>query len=397
MFVCCRSWWPLYRYVLARLILCISHLLSVPPAEFLYEIARVDARSGPAVGEQGPDEPADGAQGPPTAAIAAASGLCSTVATAAGSQTDSESCHIALKAAFEMLNLLALREDVEDCDGSKREQMHRFVAMLLPRLKRFEKPCGQGGWLFHVNLHAVVVWAVFSSEIHREHMISGSGLAAKLSSPGSHGGPHLLNASHAASQEGLLIGRLCFQHRLGFDLPVLSCAELVTSSGSKAVCYLEVFNGNKHGPDTGKGEADTFAEPTSVTLIHGALCSFDVYLERQAAREISGSKLRCLHLSWALCPSICFQLATLCSSERGLCRLPKATAAPSDLSNSQAVPSGYWPPPLRRAILVHRLCIPPPALCDIACPGLAEPHLPSLCLSKVRCLRKSSSMLLNYP
>lgn len=368
MILCCRSWWPLYRYVLARLILCVSHLLSLPPAEFLYDVARIDNRTLSASG--GPQQPA-------ATAVEPASNACSAPATA-GSQTDAESCQIALKGAFEMLNILALREDFEDPDGVKRRQMYEFVTTLLSRLKLLDPACNSPRWLFHVDLRAVVVWTTFAFELHRKHMLSGEAPSVTDSSLVPQGEHQQQRGPHSAN-DVLLIGRVCFQHRLGFDLTILNCAELVTSSWNKATCFLKVCSEQDSAKK--KSEGSSIAEPASVTLQHDALCCCDVYLDQNEIRGINGLALRCLNLSWALCPSVCFQIATLCCTEREF--FGNKVAVTGISSNCRVLPGGCWPHPLRRALLFRRLCIPLPPLCDVERSGLAEPILPYVCLSKV--------------
>lgn len=353
-------------------------MLSIPSAEFLYEIARVDLRSSSAVGDQGLCRPTGGdTQLPSAAASTPGSHVVSTVATAVGAQADAKSCHIALKASFEILNLLALREDSEDFDGLKRKQMHQFVEKLLPLLRRFEQRSGDSQWLFHVDLHAVVVWTDLCAELHRQHIISGSGLLLKRH--------FFLPSAHAdrdSTWEGVVIGRVCFQHRLGFDISVSNWANLVTSTGKKARCYLEILNCSQKFVGEQAGSTSP-TEPASLTLPHEALCYCNIYLAPPELKDLSGATVRRLQVSWALCPSVCFQLATLCSVEGELSRLPGGVVAQSSPLKTEAVPNGCWPSPIRRAIRFHKLCIPPPPLCDVERPGLAEPFLPSLCLSKV--------------
>ncbi|CDJ51086.1 hypothetical protein, conserved [Eimeria brunetti] len=379
----CTGWWPLYRYVLARLTLCVSHLLSIPPAEFLHKIARVDSRFSSGIGDSGQTPSAAAAAGdvkvPSAAASLAGSFSASVDRPTGGAQADAENCHIALKASFEILNILALREDVEDRDTSKRKQMYRYIEMLVPLLRRFEQRRGASQWIFHLDLHAVAVWTDFSPELHREQMVSGSGLFVRhrLSLP--QAGPE-----SAPVWEGVKIGRVCFQHRLGFDIVVLNIAELVTSTGKKAQCLLAA---SKDFPQISAAEKDDLTLPTehaSVALPHGALCYCDLYLAPQELRDLSGSTVRLLQLSWALCPSVCFQLATLSSLEWEGCRLPGRQVAAFRFLESRAVPDGCWPSPIWRAIRFHELSIPPSPLCDVERPGLAEPFLPYVCLSKVR-------------
>ncbi|CDJ33489.1 LOW QUALITY PROTEIN: uncharacterized protein EMH_0016270 [Eimeria mitis] len=374
----CTGWWPLYRYVLARLTLCVSHLLSVPPPEFLHKIARVDSRFSSVVGGSDRSLPSVGnEQQPPVATSSAGSFVASAAATAGGVQADAENCHIALKASFEILNILALREDIEDRDTSKRKQMYRYVELLVPLLRRFEQPYGASQWIFHLDLHAVVVWTDFSPELHREQMVSGSGLLVT----------HRVSLPQAGSEsvpvwEGVKIGRVCFQHRLGFDIFVLNIAELVTSTGKKAECLLTASKDSPQVSTIEKDEATYPRECASVTLPHGAICYCDLYLAPQELRDLSGSTVRRLHLSWALCPSVCFQLATLCSLEWEGCRLPGRQVAAFRFLESRDVPDGCWPSPIWRAIRFHKLCIPPSPVCDAERPGLAEPFLPYVCLSK---------------
>lgn len=370
----------MYRYVLARLILCTSHLLSIPPPEFLYKIARVDARFSSAVGDSGQPLPGSGNVQQPSAATSSAGSLAtSAAATAGGFQANAENCQIALKASFEILNILALREDIEDRDASERKQMYRYVEMLLPLVRAFKQSCGASQWVFHLDLHAVVVWTDFLSELHREQMFSDSGLFVK----------QRVSLPHAGSEpapvwEGVKIGRVCFQHRLGFDISAFTSAELITSTGKKAKCLLVASKDVQQIAAEEKKDVTCPMECESVTLPHEGLCYCDLYLAPQELRDVSGSTVRRLHLSWALCPSVCFQLATLCSLKWEVSRLPGKPVAAFSFSDSGAVPDGCWPSAIRRAIRFHKLCIPPSPICDAERPGLAEPFLPSVCLSKVR-------------
>lgn len=313
------------------------------------------------------------------AACSADSFVASAATTTGGVQSDAENCHIALKASFEILNILALREDIEDPDASKRKQMYGYVEMLLPLLRRFEQPCGASQWIFHLDLHAVVVWTDFASELHREQMVSDTGLFVRqrVSVPQA-------GSESASVWEGVKIGRVCFQHRLGFDICVWNFSELVTSTGKKAKCLLATSKDCPQVTAVEEGDRAFPAECASVTLPHGELCYCDLYLAPQELRDVSGSTVRRLHLSWALCPSVCFQLATLCCLEWEVSRLPGKAFPAFSFSEPRAVPDGCWPSPIRRAIRFHKLCIPPAPLYDVERPGLAEPFLPSVCLSKVR-------------
>ncbi|KAL8449799.1 hypothetical protein Emed_002762 [Eimeria media] len=374
-----RSWWPLYRYVLARLTLCISYLLGVPPAEFLYKIARVDPRFSATIEEQAAT--GQQAEGKPSDSLPAAT-PSSVVPVAEpprapGDEAAAENCHVALKAAFEMLNLLALREDREDPDGSKRKQMHQFMLTLFPRLNRLQPTQNQQGFVLHVDLHAVVVWTAFGSELYLEPSLLSNGRLDPDNKTQA-------GAASTASSDLLLVGTLCYQHSLGFDLAVLSAAELVTSSGKKASCVLQApIDTGQSVPSAGKCEPNGHSQPASVLLVHGALSSCQLFVDRQAMRGISGSKLHCLRLWWAECPRVCFQLATLCSLDCEASVLHKGAAEPLQGSTgSPPVPCGRWPPPLRRALLLHKLCVPPPPLCEIDSLKLTKPFLPSLSLSK---------------
>lgn len=370
----------MYRYVLARLTLCVSHLLSIEPPAFLHKIARVDSRFSSAVEDSVRSLPGSvDVQQPAMAACSADSFVASAATTTGGVQSDAENCHIALKASFEILNILALREDIEDPDASKRKQMYGYVEMLLPLLRRFEQPCGASQWIFHLDLHAVVVWTDFASELHREQMVSDTGLFVRqrVSVPQA-------GSESASVWEGVKIGRVCFQHRLGFDICVWNFSELVTSTGKKAKCLLATSKDCPQVTAVEEGDRAFPAECASVTLPHGELCYCDLYLAPQELRDVSGSTVRRLHLSWALCPSVCFQLATLCCLEWEVSRLPGKAFPAFSFSEPRAVPDGCWPSPIRRAIRFHKLCIPPAPLYDVERPGLAEPFLPSVCLSKVR-------------
>ncbi|KAL8271930.1 hypothetical protein Esti_004054 [Eimeria stiedai] len=369
-----QDWWPLYRYVLARLTLCISYLLGVPPADFLYEIARVDPRFSAMIGEQAAaGQQSEGRLYDSLPPATPSSAVCSAEPPRAPSdEAVTENCHVALKAAFEMLNLLALREDREDPDGSKRKQMHEFILTLFPRLNRLQVPRNQQGFVLYVELHAVVVWTAFGSELHLEPSLLGNGRH-----PGSDNKDHQAGAAGTASSDLLLVGTLCYQHSLGFDLAVLSAAELVTSFGKKASCVLKAsMDTGQRLPPAGEGEPSGHSQPASVLLVHGALSSCQLMVDRQAMREISGSKLHCLHLWWAECPRVCFQLATLC------CLDSEASVHFKGAAEPLPVPCGRWPPPLRRVLLLHKLYVPPPPLWEIGCSKLAKPFLPSLSLSK---------------
>ncbi|KAL8455761.1 hypothetical protein Emag_000335 [Eimeria magna] len=373
------GWWPLYRYVLARLSLCISYLLGVPPAEFLYRIARVDPRFSATIEEQATTGQQSEGKPPNSLPPATTSSVvCSAEPPRApGDEAATEDCHVALKAAFEMLNLLALREDREDPDGSKRKQMHQFMLTLFPRLNRLQPPQNQQGSVLHVDLHAVVVWTAFGSELH---------LKSSLLNNGRPGPDNKIQAGAAssASSDLLLVGTLCYQHSLGFDLAVLSAAELVTSSGKKASCVLQApMDTGQSVSSASKCEISGHSQPASVMLVHGALSSCQLLVDRQAMRGISGSKLHCLRLWWAECPRMCFQLATLCSLDSEASMPYKGAAEPlQGFTRSLPVPCGRWPPPLRRALLLHKLCIPPPPLCEVDSFKLTKPFLPSLSLSK---------------
>ncbi|KAL8430706.1 hypothetical protein Efla_007572 [Eimeria flavescens] len=374
----CR-WWPLYRYVLARLTLCASHLLGVPPAEFLYDIARIDSRPGSTLGEAAAaarilsDYPQQAANPAPTAASGGGLGGRSIPT----SDTDAESCRITLKAAFQIVNLLALREDLEDPDGAKRKQMHQFLTLVLPRLDQPQQPHTQHGWLLHIDLHAVVVWTAFRSEVHLEPATPDTDLRQPL-----HASGHQLEAQVTPSSAQVVVGTLCFQHDLGFDLSVLNAAELVTISGRKASCRLENSSSSGPGSCTGEGDLSGPSESASFSLLHGSPSFCEVLLDRQALPGISGSKLRCLHLWWAECPAVCFELSTLCASHSEQSLHARVDQAMQDGTTSPPGPCGRWPPPLRRVLLQHKLCIPPRPFCEIECPGPAESFLPSLCVSK---------------
>ncbi|OEH80139.1 hypothetical protein cyc_02518 [Cyclospora cayetanensis] len=389
------GWWPLYWYVLARLTLCVSYLLSVPPAKFLFEAAHVDPHFSSAVGESASNPPSgeEGQQSlpPPGPSKPCASSLYTGAVVSAGPVADAESCRVALKASFEMLNILALRENLDDPCGAKRSQMAVFIAQLLPFLRPFEQPQGGRRWLFHVNLHAVVIWTDFSSELHFGLPLSGSRgeeEAAQRESSRS-----LEEAAQQAGTggggpigKGLLIGRVCFQHRLGCTLVVLRNAELVTTRGNTAACHLEAVSSSatqeeeNHALENSAEGAFTDAVG-GLTLSHGVPSCFDVYLNSREVREISGSTLRAVRLSWASCPSVCFQLATVCSLEKGSssCR-PRGAVA--EASCDGVVPRSCWPPSIQRAARFHNVCTPLPPLCDIERPALAEPCLPSLRLFK---------------
>lgn len=378
-----RSWWPLYRYVLARLTLCISKLLSIPPAEFLYELARVDPRSNSTIEEQ-PSvtfEGEDMMQLP--SAHTPASGAHTTASSTTGAHSDAESCHIALKASFELLNIFAMREDLEDSDGLRRKQLHQFVTMLLPRLKRSEQPPGEGGWSFYVDLHAVLVLTVFNPELHQESKASSSDVSVEALHSQLHEDHFHIDKVETTSTAAMLIGRVCFQHRLGADVSVLTSAEIVTNSGRKASCFLKL-SGDSLEETADGGGSQGHTESASITLPHSAMCYCDVFMDREAVKRISGSKLHCVHLSWAQCPLVCFRLATVCSSKSKPSWCFGGTVVPTSPKATSFASGGCWPPPLRQAFILHKLCVPPPPpLGDDNCPGLVEPLLPSLSLSKV--------------
>ncbi|KAL8433131.1 hypothetical protein ACSSS7_004108 [Eimeria intestinalis] len=327
-----------------------------------------------ATGQQPQGRPRDSFAPTTTSAV-----VCSAESPRApGDEAATENCHVALKVAFEMLNLLALREEPEDPDGSKRKQMHQFMLTLLPRLNRLQPLQSQQGFVLHVELHAVVVWTAFGSEFHLEPSFLSKGRH-----PGHDCKFPQTGAASPASSDLLRVGTLSYQHSLGFDLAVLSSAELVTSSGKKAPCVLKVPVGTGQTiPPAGEGQPSGHSERASVLLVHGALSSCQLLVDRQAMRRISGSKLHCLHLWWADCPRVCFQLATLCCLDSEISiHSQDAAECPQGSTQSLALPCGRWPPPLRRVLLLHKLCIPPPPLCEIDSSKLTKPFLPSLSLS----------------
>lgn len=280
---------------------------------------------------------------------------------------------LAVKAAFDLLVLLALRENRDDKEALHRAELHEFITHILGRMHSEngtktsysiqDANTEMGDNMeptISIDLHSAVVWTDFNSEIFIDETGENAGVSSSsLRSPLPFENEASTSAASPRRSEIVKLGNIYIEHRLGFNLRLLSLGELVTSA-RKAVCFLQEIS--NEGLTAGKDQThslDVEFVATPLNVPHGSCCLLGLFVQRNALHEIGGTTLRCFHFQWADHAAVSFKLGTLCVSSGKSTRFHSFSMGKRiDEMPQRRLVNGCWPSPLRQALLAHKLAVP---------------------------------------